>query len=177
MKVLISAFTPFNKMPNNYSSEVLKYINGVDKIILDVVYDECFEELKKQFNLDEYDLIIALGEARSRKVLTLEKRAQNRASCSLADNLGILKKEEEIILNGEEYLYTKLSIEESGIDISNDAGKFVCNNMYYHLLASFPEKSLFIHIPDCNNDEVKYREYAEKIEKLILYLGGTLWNI
>ena len=47
MKVLVTAFKPFNKMPNNYSSEVLKYILGVDKIILDVVYDECFNELKK----------------------------------------------------------------------------------------------------------------------------------
>ena len=174
MKVLISAFTPFNKMPNNYSSEVLKYINGVDKIILDVVYDECFEELKKQFNLDEYDLIIASGEARSRKVLTLEKRAQNIASCSLADNSGVIKKDEKIILNSDEYLYTKLPIEQSDIEISLDAGRFVCNNIYYHLLFNYPEKSLFIHIPECLNDEVKYRECAEKIEKLILYIGGVL---
>ncbi len=174
MKVLISAFTPFNKMPNNYSSEVLKYIDGVDKIILDVVYDECFNNLKKQFNLDDYDLLIAMGEARSRNVLTLEKRAINVSSCSLVDNSLVLKKDEKIIPNGEEYLYTKLPIEESGIDISSDAGRFVCNNIYYHLLFNYPEKSLFIHIPECNNDDAKYREYAEKIKKLISYLGGVL---
>ena len=58
MKVLISAFKPFNNMPNNYSSEVLNYISGVDKVILDVVYDKCFEYLKNQFDLDSYDLII-----------------------------------------------------------------------------------------------------------------------
>jgi pyrrolidone-carboxylate peptidase len=167
MKVLISAFTPFNKMPNNYSSEVLKYINGVDKIILDVGYDECFEELKKQFNLDEYDLIIALGEARSRKVLTLEKRAINLSSCSLADNSLVLKKDEKIIPNGEEYLYTKLPIEESGIDISSDAGRFVCNNIYYHLLFNYPEKSLFIHIPECNNDDNNYIMCANIINNII----------
>ena len=174
MKVLISAFTPFNKMPNNYSSEVLKYINGVDKIILDVVYDKSFEKLNSTFNLSEYDLIIAMGEARMRKELTVEKRAINLSSCSLADNSLVLKKDEKIIPNGEEYLYTKLPIEESGMEISNDAGRFVCNNIYYHLLFNYPEKSLFIHIPECNNDDAKYREYAEKIEKLILYLGGVL---
>ena len=77
MKVLITAFTPFNKMPNNYSSEVLKYITGVDKIILDVVYDESFKKLNSAFNLSEYDLLISMGEARMRKELTIEKRAVN----------------------------------------------------------------------------------------------------
>ena len=71
MKVLISAFKPFNKANNNYSYEVLKHINNVDKILIDVVYDECFKELTNHYNLDNYDLIIALGEARSRSVLTL----------------------------------------------------------------------------------------------------------
>ena len=32
MKVLISAFKPFNKASNNYSYEVLKHINNVDNI-------------------------------------------------------------------------------------------------------------------------------------------------
>ena len=174
MKVLITAFTPFNKMPNNYSNEVLKYIQGVDKIILDVVYDESFEKLNMAFNLAEYDLLISMGEARMRKELTIEKRAVNLSSCSLADNSGVIKKDELIVLNSDEYLYTKLPIDNCGIEISNDAGRFVCNNIYYHLLFNYPEKSLFIHIPECLNDEVKYREYAEKIEKLILYLGEKL---
>lgn len=173
MKVLISAFKPFNNMPNNYSSEVLNYISGVDKVILDVVYDKCFEDLKNAFNLDSYDLIIAMGEARMRSNLTIEKRAKNLASCSLADNAGVLKKEEVIISKGDEYLYTPLAIEQSNIEISMDAGKFVCNNIYYHLLFNYPEKSLFIHIPECNNDSLKYKECAEKIEKLILLLGGN----
>ena len=29
MKVLVTAFKPFNKSPNNYSIEVLKYIENV----------------------------------------------------------------------------------------------------------------------------------------------------
>lgn len=174
MKVLISAFKPFNKMHNNYSNEVLKFINGVDKTILDVVYDECFYELNKKFNLNSYDLIIALGEARMRKVLTVEKRAVNQASCSLADNLGIIKKDEKIIDGGNDYLYTTLPLDDCDIEISCDAGRFVCNNIYYHLLNNYPEKSLFIHIPECDNNENKYKEYAEKIEKLILSFGGNL---
>ena len=99
MKVLVTAFKPFGKCTNNYSEEVIKYISNVDKIVLDVCYDKCYLDLYKSYNLNDYDLIISLGEARMRKVLTLETTAKNISSCSLADNLGIIKKDEKIIDN------------------------------------------------------------------------------
>ena len=37
MKILVTAFKPFNKLNNNYSEEVLKYIENVDKYVIDVV--------------------------------------------------------------------------------------------------------------------------------------------
>ena len=43
-KILISAFTPFNNKENNYSQEVLGYIESqkyhIDKVIVDVIYDK-----------------------------------------------------------------------------------------------------------------------------------------
>lgn len=168
MKVLVSAFKPFNKANNNYSYEVLKHINNVDKIVIDVVYDECFKELQDYYNLDNYDLIIALGEARSRSVLTLEQNAKNISSCSIPDNLGNLKKDEKIMDN-EEALYTKVDIDKLKdiVEFSSDAGKFVCNNLYYHLLAYNPYKALFIHIPNCLDEENNYIKYARVIENII----------
>ena len=140
MKVLVSAFKPFNNCKNNYSEEVLKYIRNADNIVLDVIYDKSYEILSNNYNLNEYDLIIALGEARSRKVLTLETQAKNISSCSLKDNSGVLKQNEKIIINGEEILQTKVDISKINniIELSTDAGKFVCNNIYYHLLYTLP---------------------------------------
>ena len=169
MKVLVSAFKPFNNSKNNYSEEVLKYIENVDKIVLDVIYDKSYEILSNNYNLNEYDLIIALGEARSRKVLTLETQAKNISSCSLIDNSGVLKQNEKIIINGEEILQTKVDISKINniIELSTDAGKFVCNNIYYHLLYNYPNKSLFIHIPECNNNIDNYIKYANTINTII----------
>ena len=99
MKTLVTAFKPFNNKTNNYALEVLNYILGVDKLIIDVVYDECYNEIISQVKIEEYDLIIALGEARMRNELTLELNAKNIADCSLADNLGQLKKNQKIIEN------------------------------------------------------------------------------
>ncbi|MBQ8292495.1 MAG: hypothetical protein IJX78_01660 [Bacilli bacterium] len=176
MKVLVSAFKPFYKSVNNYSSEVLEYITGVDKVILDVVYDECYKELSSKYNLSEFDLIIALGEARSRKILTLEVEAKNIASCSIADNAGIIKKDEKIINEALEVLSTKVNLDnvKNYVELSYDAGKFVCNNIYFHLLYNYPTKSLFIHIPECHNDVKMYQEYAGVINKIILDLESVL---
>lgn len=172
MKVLISSFKPFNNMVNNYSTEVLKYIDTKDKIILDVVYDECYKQLNEEYNLEEYDLIIALGEARSRNVLTIETQAVNISSCSLKDNKGNLKQNENIITNGKDIIQTKINLNKiSNIgELSNNAGKFVCNNLYYHLLFNYPSKSLFIHIPECNNDINEYIKYANMINEIVLLL-------
>ena len=167
MKVLLTAFTPFNKETINLSSEVLSYINDYDKIILDVVYDKVYFDLTTKFNLDEYDLIIAMGEARMRKELTLEIQAKNISSCSLADNSGVVKKEEVIVCDGSEVITTKVNLTnvEEIVKFSYDAGKFVCNNLCYHLLYNCPEKSLFIHIPYCESNQ--YEDYAKQIIQII----------
>lgn len=169
MKVLVTAFKPFGKCNNNYSEEVIKYINNVDKIILDVCYDKCYLDLCKSYNLNDYDLIISLGEARMRKTLTLETTAKNISSCSLPDNLGIVKSNEKIIDNDIEFINTLADVNKVKdlVELSNDAGKFVCNNIYYHLLTNHPKKSLFIHIPECNNDEDNYIRYANQISDII----------
>ena len=169
-KVLISAFKPFYKSINNYSMEVLEYINTdlVDKRIIDVVYHECFEELKES-DLDSYELIIALGEARSRKVLTFEKRALNLSSCSIGDNKNNILTNEVIDESCPEYLETTLDLDKltNYGEVSYDAGKFVCNNMYFHLLKYNHNKTLFIHIPECDNDVELYKRYANYIEQVI----------
>ena len=171
-KILISAFTPFYKSVNNYSKEVLDYIESssldITKVVIDVVYDECFKELSN-YNLDEFDLIIALGEARSRNVLTMEQQALNISSCSIADNKAILKNEEKIIEEQEEVLITKLNIQNCTkyAEISTYAGKFVCNNLYFHLLNYNANKCLFIHVPECNNDVSLYQKYAIDVINII----------
>ena len=169
MKVLVTAFKPFGKCTNNYSEEVIKYIDNVDKIVLDVCYDKCYSDLSKAFDLNEYDLVIAMGEARMRNVLTLETMAKNISSCRLADNSGIVKIDEKIIDNGIEQIITKVDVDKvhDMIQLSSDAGKFVCNNIYFHLLNNYPEKSLFIHIPECQNDVNKYNLYANTINNVI----------
>jgi pyroglutamyl-peptidase len=168
---MISAFKPFNKATENHSLEVMNRIKSecfnISKIVLDVTYDESFNELK-EMNLDSYDFILALGEARMRGELTVEKQALNLSSCSIADNKGVLKTNEVIDINLPDHIKTNLDLEQIKHigAISVDAGKYVCNNLYFHLLTYSKEKTLFIHIPNCNNNEDLYNKYAKDIETI-----------
>lgn len=171
-KVLISAFMPFNNNANNYSVEVLNYINDeffkIDRKIINVVYDMSFLELEQE-NLNKYDLIIALGEARSRNELMVENKAKNISSCSLKDNSGVIKCNEIIDNNAPLELESNINFDlfKDLSIISYDAGKFVCNNLYFHLLLKYPGKSLFIHIPECNNNKEEYQKHANTICQII----------
>lgn len=171
-KILVSAFLPFNKKDNNYSLEVLRLLQSdkvhIDTAIIDVVYDKCFEDLSA-YSLDNYDFIIAMGEARMREDITVEKRAKNISSCSLPDNSGVVRQDEIIDINFGEYIENRMNFEviEKLADISYDAGKFVCNNLYFHLLKYDAKRTLFIHIPECNNDCEKYRLLAGKVIDII----------
>ena len=169
MKVLITAFTPFNKSINNYSLEVLNKIKRVDKQIIDVCYDKCYFDLSSQKNLNDYDLIIAMGEARMRDEIMLEVSAKNIASCSIADNIGVVKQNVAIIENAPNELHTLIDLTRLTeiIKLSYDAGKFVCNNLYYYLLFNYPTKSIFIHIPHCHDNDEEYNKYANVVMSII----------
>lgn len=169
MKVFVSAFMPFNNESVNYSMEVLKHLEFVDKLVIDVIYDECFFQITNSVNLADYDLIIALGEARNRNELTLEVLAKNLSSSSICDNKKIKKINEIIDTYEKEVLKTNVDIKkcEDIVKFSYDAGSFVCNNLYFHLLKNYCDKAIFIHIPNCNEDENKYIEYAKIINKII----------
>lgn len=169
MKVLITAFTPFNKSKNNYSLEVLKKIQDVEKTILDVCYDKCYNDLCIKNNLNSYDLIIAMGEARMRNEIMLEVTAKNISSCSIPDNNGVLKQNELIIEDAPSELNTLIDIDKLNdiIKFSYDAGKFVCNNLYYHLLFNYPTKTIFVHIPHCHDNDEEYNKYANVVMSII----------
>jgi pyroglutamyl-peptidase len=76
------------------------------------------------------EIILACGMAESRQQLSLESQAiyQNH-TLKTAINL--------------EKLVSKLS----ATFISYDAGKFVCEGLYYHLLKYYSTQCLFIHVP------------------------------
>ena len=73
-------------------------------------------------------------------------------------------------------LESKLDLEKLSniVSLSTNPGKFVCNNVYNHLLTNYPSKSIFIHIPHCHDDIKEYKKYANEITNIINELKKQL---
>jgi pyroglutamyl-peptidase len=106
-------------------------------------------------------LVLMLGLAATRKTVSLERFAMNFRDYSVADNSGEQRQEETIEANTPQLLRTNLDLRHlqkvltaAGYPchVSNHAGTFVCNELYFRAL-SYMRKSklvsaaLFVHLP------------------------------
>ena len=151
--ILISGFRPFKNLSYNPSEDLVNEINikGIEKIILPVKYGLSFESLKKKIEQVKPNKVVMFGLAQSRQKISQEKYAHNLSHCSLADNAGVKKTDHIIIANQTQKLQTSIKFYEGeNWEISEDAGKYVCNDLYFRTLDYSQNRSIeciFIHIP------------------------------
>ncbi len=194
MKILLTAFEPFNNLNTNSSLEVLKNINidNVVKEVLPVSYTRVKTKIKELIDKHHPDFIINLGQAGGETRLRIEKFALNYTRASIADNDGLLRKSGEVFENGVLALTSKLDIEsiveeanKDSIDsyISLSAGGYICNSCYYSSLYLNNENALFIHLPFLSNQvegkpgvdlDTLVKNTTYYIEKIIEKLMKTL---
>ena len=159
--ILITGFEPFNNDIINSSWEVIKRlpdsINGykINKLLLPVKFEESSKIVIEKANKLKVKYIICVGQAKGRKYITPEMKAINLKS----DNYTSKKECNYILSTGPKYYYSSIdvnkiynSINNAGIkcNISNDAGTYVCNDLFFNLLHYYNNTNIkvsFIHIP------------------------------
>lgn len=166
MKILITAFEPFNNNEVNYSLEVLKLLSDHDNInkeVLPVEYFNSFIELKKLINKYKPNKILLMGEARSYDKVSYEVIGINEFSTS-SDIQGYIPNTKYIVKNGLDGIFSTLNYHlfEESFKVLNipynrsfSAGTYVCNALLYQALNYIKTSNLnievgFIHIPDTN---------------------------
>lgn len=191
--VLISYFDAFGNNPLNHSENVSKILQDKFQNREDVelkfcklrtVFDKSFYELQNclQELTKVPSLVIGLGESNCN--LKVETMARNKDSTEGPDNEGIERINTPIILNapneiGFNYplaaMYCSLDqMEKKFLEISNDAGGFVCNNIAYQFSYTYPEISFgFIHVPAHYCRDLKYKT-DQSIEILAKFISTSL---
>ena len=157
--ILMTGFEPFNNRVANSSELLVNSFRGIpdlDTHILPVVHKKCFASLVKKLQERSYSHVLLIGESSQTDRIDLEKVARNFCDYKVKDNEGNILKNSQIIENGEDELYSTLNlsrilkIDSELIQVSNSAGTFVCNELFYRtqdLLIDSKTKSGFIHIP------------------------------
>ncbi len=188
--VLISYFDAFNNAPFNNSEKVslalVEKFNDHPELDLKIcrlvtVFDKSFFELQNCMNelTESPKLVIGLGETGCK--LKVETMARNLDHSQGPDNEGVERRNSPIELKGPSEIgfnyplatmYCGLNhSEQKLLEISNNAGSFVCNNLAYQFLYTFEEIPFgFIHVPShtCRDLDVKTNQSVEILTKMIL---------
>jgi pyroglutamyl-peptidase len=167
-KILLTAFEPFGGETINPSQEVVRSIGRLSFDGLQIETCELPVERFKAIALAlerirrfEPDVVIMLGEAGGRSCITPERMAVNMDDFRIPDNAGYQPKRDPIVVGGPMEYFSTLPVDgiveqltQAHIHaaLSNDAGHFLCNRLFYcvmHTIATeaLPMSAGFIHLP------------------------------
>lgn len=167
-KILISGFDPFGGEPVNPACELLRILDGklLDgyRIVTQEIPTARFraaETLCLAITREDPAMILALGQSGGCSELSVERVAINVDDYRIPDNDGNQPVDEPVVEGGPVAYWSTLPIRsmvramrevEVPASISNSAGTFVCNHLFYSLMRFLEEegdvrRGGFIHVP------------------------------
>lgn len=167
MKILLTAFTPFDGENINPALEAMKLlpdkIGNLEVLKLEVptVFGKSAKLAIEKIEREKPDFVLSIGQAGGRAEITPERIAINIDDARIPDNEGNKPVDRPIYLDGENAYFSTLpvkamveAIKKEGIptSLSNSAGTYVCNHLmysvlYYIQINALPIKAGFIHVP------------------------------
>ena len=160
-KILITAFEPFGGATTNITQDVLSALPcnigkaEVIKQCLPVSFQRAPIALREIITEHNPDMLLLLGQCPDGENIRLERFAINMMDSSKADNDGYCPSEEQIYPDAPLAYRTPINIKTIAhtlqdkkfpVVLSNSAGLYVCNRVYYEAL-HLQQNALFVHIP------------------------------
>lgn len=168
-RILLTGFEPFDKDSVNPSWEVARALDGeliadgvVHAVQLPCVFGAAMAALDEALARLQPALIISLGLAGGRSEITPERVAINIDDARIPDNAGHQPVDQCVVRDAPAAYFSTLPIKamvrhlrDAGIpaSVSNTAGTFVCNHVFYALMHRLSRRAGpgvrggFIHIP------------------------------
>jgi pyroglutamyl-peptidase len=165
--ILLTGFEPFNGAAINPSWEAARALDGwsgpgftVVARQLPCAFGRVNVALLEAVAAVQPDIVIAVGQAGGRPEISVERVAINVDDASIADNEGAQPVDTAIIADGPAAYFSTLPIKAIvralrlrgfPAGVSQTAGTFVCNHVFYglmhHAVGHSALKAGFIHVP------------------------------
>jgi pyroglutamyl-peptidase len=178
--VLITGFEPFGGESVNPSWAAVRALQGariaghrVETRCLPVVFGGALTCLRKAIAETKPALVICIGQAGGRAQISLERIAINVDDARKPDNAGNSPVDAPIITGGPAGYFSTLPIKrllaelqraEIPAEISQSAGTYVCNHVFYGLMHSLRKRrglrGGFVHIPYSPEQAARHRGAA-----------------
>ena len=167
MRALVTGFEPFGGDKINASYEAVRRLPDsiglldITKTLLPTSYARAGAALEQAIARASPDIVLCVGEASERPALNIERIAINVQDARIPDNDGAQPLDVPVVRGGPAAYFATLpikAIEEALVaacltaEISNSAGTFVCNHVFYSLLHLAARKDAtfrggFLHVP------------------------------
>ena len=166
VRILVTGFEPFGGQSLNPSWEVARALHGlqlqgaqVSSVQLPCVFAQALPALQQALAQHRPDIVLALGQAEGRCDFSVERVAINVQDARIPDNAGAQPIDVPVIAGGPAAYFSTLpiktlvaSLKAAGFpaSVSQTAGTFVCNQIFYalqHTLAGMGVHSGFMHLP------------------------------
>jgi pyroglutamyl-peptidase len=167
MKALVTGFEPFDGDALNPSAEILKRLSAsmgpmtIETALLPTAFGRGVQALDAAVDLVRPDIVLSIGLSARRSRLSLERVAVNVMDSAAPDNDGARPQDRPVVADGPAGYFATLPLKpalagllRAGLpaEISNTAGTYVCNAVFYALMhrAAAPGAAVragFLHVP------------------------------
>jgi len=168
--ILLTGFEPFGGESVNPSWEIARALDGwvcegrvVRAALLPCAFGDALARLDDALAAWQPELVLCLGQAGGRAEISIERAALNVDDARIPDNAGRQPIDAPVVAGGPAAYFSTLPIKALARDlraagipaaVSNTAGTFVCNHVFYalmHRLATAPAlagaRGGFVHVP------------------------------
>ena len=192
--ILLTGFEPFGGSHINPSIEACRPLDGreyngfkVKVVEIPLRFNEVRPSLVKAIGETKPSAVICTGQAGS-SMIRLERVAINVADARMAYNCGKQPVNEPIVDDGPvaylatlplRKMLTAIEEEKVPVTISNSAGTFGCNHIFYDLMHYIEEEELgipggFIHVPSLPEQAMKKQGPSMSIDLIVKALDTAV---
>lgn len=167
MKALVTAFEPFGGERVNASLEAVQRLPphpgklDIVTAVLPTSFARAPAALEVAIAQTWPEIVLCVGQAGGRAALCVERVAINLQDAHIADNDGMQPRDTPVIAGAPVAYFSTLPVREAlaalhaaklPAEISNSAGTFVCNQVFYSLMhyaasSERPFRGGFLHVP------------------------------
>ena len=190
--LLITGFDPFGGATINPAWEAVKLLPEqigqyrLKKLEIPTVFGKGAQAVLDAAAASQPDLILCIGQAGGRSAVTPERIAVNIRDARITDNEGNQPVGQRVVSEGPAAYFATVDVmamaaaaEAKGFPaaVSNSAGAFVCNDVFYTLLHAFHGTATrvgFIHVPwlpEQGTPALPLEQTAAALEAMILRLS------
>lgn len=169
-RLLVTGFGPFPGQSENPSEALVRALGrdvtlarefNVRCAVLKTEYGAGLKKFKKELEDFKPDIVVCFGVAAGEKGFRLETVARNRSSTRHDDAAGKRPREAHIVKGGRRTLKATLPFRKTAVALrrkgirarlSRNAGNYLCNYIFYHLMNDGRARGGFVHIPEPGRD-------------------------